>query len=299
MPNHINILSQKLEQWGGATLNYLPKLVLAALVFLFFYVLAHFIKKISLAFYQKTFPKRLALAGFISSAIQIAFIILGCFLTLDLLGLGNTLTKLIASAGMLGIVAGIALKDVASNAFAGLLVNTQRPFKKGDWVNLKGNYGQIKDIGWITTSIDTTMGQEVFVPNSIIYAEYFVNYSTFGKRRVVLRTGVSYGDDLDFVKKTALEEVHNINNLLKNEAIDFYFTEIGSSAYNFELRFWIKFTTHTDYLNAMSDIIMRIKKRFEQENIAIAYNVTTLDFGVKGGVNLFDEAIALKTKTAE
>jgi small conductance mechanosensitive channel len=45
----------------------------------------------------------------------------------------------------------------------------------------------------------------------------------------------------------------------------------------------------------MSDSIMRIKKRFEQENICIAYPVTTLDFGVKGGVNLFDKDINLKS----
>lgn len=44
----------------------------------------------------------------------------------------------------------------------------------------------------------------------------------------------------------------------------------------------------------MSDIIIRIKKRFEQENISIAYSVTTLDFGVKGGVTLFDNVVRVK-----
>jgi small conductance mechanosensitive channel len=46
----------------------------------------------------------------------------------------------------------------------------------------------------------------------------------------------------------------------------------------------------------MSDIIMQIKKRFEQENICIAYPVTTLDFGVKGGVNLFDKVVNFKSQ---
>ena len=41
----------------------------------------------------------------------------------------------------------------------------------------------------------------------------------------------------------------------------------------------------------MNDIIMSIKKRFEEEQISIAYNVTSLDFGVKGGVNIFDKPI--------
>lgn len=41
----------------------------------------------------------------------------------------------------------------------------------------------------------------------------------------------------------------------------------------------------------MDEIIRRVHKRFEEEDFSIAYNVTTLDFGVKGGVNLFDNEI--------
>lgn len=95
------------------------------------------------------------------------------------------------------------------------------------------------------------------------------------------------------MKRVALEEVQHIPGLLSDEAIDFYYTQIGSYSYNFELRFWIKFNTNNEYCAAMSDIIIRIKKRFEQENIDLAYPVTTLDFGVKGGVNIFDHPLQI------
>jgi len=39
---------------------------------------------------------------------------------------------------------------------------------------------------------------------------------------------------------------------------------------------------------------MRINKRFEEENITIAYPVKSLDFGVKGGVNIFDKPIEIE-----
>ena len=221
-------------------------------------------------------------------------IVTGIFLSLEILGLESVLTKLLAGAGIVGIVAGFAFKDIASNAFAGFLLNMQKPFKEGDWVTIDNNFGTIKDIGWITTSIKTISGQEVFVPNQLIYNNSFTNYSTFKKRRVILQSGVSYGDDLDLVKKAALDEINQIESLLKKQGIDFYFTSIGGYAYNFEVRFWIKFNKQTDYLNAMSEAIMRIKRRFEQENISIAYPVQTLDFGVKGGVNIFDKPIDLK-----
>jgi len=44
----------------------------------------------------------------------------------------------------------------------------------------------------------------------------------------------------------------------------------------------------------MSEVIMRINKRFEEENITIAYPVKSLDFGVKGGVNIFDKPIEIE-----
>ncbi len=86
-----------------------------------------------------------------------------------------------------------------------------------------------------------------------------------------------------------------IDLVLENEAIDFYFTDIGSSTYNFELRFWIEFKKQTDYLEAMSELVVRIKECFEKEDISIAYSVTTLDFAVKGGTNIFDKAITINT----
>ncbi len=132
------------------------------------------------------------------------------------------------------------------------------------------------------------------MPNQLIYKSTFTNYSTFKKRRVIVRSGVSYGDDLEKVKSIAIEEVKQIKVLMKTEDIDFYFTSIGSYSYNFEVRFWIEFLKQTDYLNAMSEAIMRIKKRFEEENISIAYPVQSLDFGVKGGVNIFDKPIDIE-----
>ncbi|MFL0100486.1 mechanosensitive ion channel family protein [Tenacibaculum maritimum] len=283
-----------IKKWGEDIVAYLPKVFLALIVFLAFYYLAKAVKTYSLKFYSKIFTRSKDIALFISLGIYMLLMLSGIFLALEILELEGLLTKLLAGAGIVGIVAGFAFKDIASNAFAGFLVNMQKPFKQGDWVNLNDNFGVIKEIGWITTSIKTVSGQEVFVPNQLIYNNSFINYSTFKKRRIILQSGVSYGDDLELVKKVTLNEIHQIDRLLKNEEIDFYFTSIGGSAYNFEVRFWIRFHKNTDYLNAMSEAIMRIKKRFEEEQISIAYPVQTLDFGVKGGVNIFDNPIELK-----
>ncbi len=290
----MNELEDFFTKWLEIIINYLPKVFFALLVMVAFYFLAKLLRKLSFKFYSRILKKQKDLVKIISAVIYFFFLLSGVFLALEILGLDSVLTKVLAGAGVVGIVAGFAFKDIASNVFAGLLLHIQRPFKTDDWVEIEGTYGTIHHIGWITTSIKTIGGQEVFVPNQLIYNTTFTNFSSFEQRRVILKSGVSYGDDLEHVKTVALDEIKKIDAVLRDKPFEFYYTSIGSSAYNFELRFWINFVSQPDYLQAMSETIMRIKKRFEQEDISIAYAVTTLDFGIKGGVSLFDQAIKME-----
>lgn len=299
MPNNIhhvdNIkqLEHIINHWQSSILDFLPQLFLAVTVFILFFLLAKFARHYCLNFYKKTIKRHIDIAHILASVIYFFFIVSGTMLSLQIIGLEQVLTKLLAGAGVVGIIAGFAFKDVASNIFAGLLLKFQQPFKTNDWVEIDDAYGVICEVGWITTVIRTVPGQQVFIPNQVIYNSTFTNYSAFKKRRVILETGVSYGDDLDLVKSSALDEIKKIDGVLKDELIDLYFTEIGSYSYNFHLRCWIEFRTNDDYLKVMSDIIMHIKRRFEKENISLAYAVTTLDFGVKGGVNIFDKPLQI------
>ena len=291
---NIKNLENLLDKWQLSIFDFIPKIFLAIFIIVVFYFIAKLLRSLYLKFYPKVFKKQNDITKVISEVVYFLFLLSGIFLALEVLGLESILTKLLAGAGIIGVIAGFAFKDIASNAFAGILLNIQHPFRINDWVEIDANFGTIKEVGLITTSIKTISGQEVFVPNQLIYNNTFINYSTFNKRRVILKSGVSYGDDLEHVKEVTLDELKKINSLLKDELIDFYFTSIGSSTYNFEVRFWIKFSHQKDYLSAMNETIIRVKKRFEKENISIAYSVTTLDFGVKGGTNLFDNKINIQ-----
>jgi len=293
METGISDLSRWMHNMGIPVFHVLPRIFMSLLVLLVFYILARLIRKYSLRFYERVLKTNNSMAQLISVVLYVVVMISGVFLALEVLGLENYVTKMLAGAGIVGIIAGFAFKDIASNMFSGMLVTLQKPFREGDWVSLDGVYGQVNNIGLITTSVKNISGQEVFVPNQLIYNATFTNFSSFNKRRIILKTGVSYGDDLDQVKQVALDEINQISALLKTEPIDFYFTDIGSYSYNFEVRFWIDFQQQTDYLKAMSEAIMRLKKRFEKENISIAYPVQTLDFGVKGGVNIFDKSMTV------
>lgn len=285
------------EKWSDVIFIYLIKILLAALVIGVTYYLG---KKIRYFYETKSknyFAEKHHLNKFIAFSLSFGFMIIGYFIAIHILGLEGLLTQILASAGVIGIVIGFATKETTANFFSGILINIQVPFRVGDWVTINGQYGQVKQIGSLLTIVMTVEGQDVYIPNQLIYTGNVINYSSSGKRMAIVSTGVSYGDDLEKVKKVVMDCVPQIDGVITQSDDSLFlprifFTNIGSSTYNFELRVWINFKSHNQYMKAINDGIMLLKRRFEEEDICIAYEVTTLDFGVKGGVNLYDKPIS-------
>ncbi|MCW9697923.1 mechanosensitive ion channel family protein [Avibacterium sp. 20-129] len=296
--NSLTLVTHTLSQWKDWLIGFIPNIVSAIILLTLFYFLANILSKVALRIYSRLFAKNLRAAKGIAIGVKILIWFLGIILALEVLHLASFLTHLLAGAGIVGIIAGFAFKDIASNAFSGLLIKSEQPFDIGDWVNINNSIGKVMNIGLVTVELMTIEGETALIPNQMIYSGEFFNYSKLKKRRVILSTGVSYGDDLDKVRQVTLALIQEWDFVIDKNDINFYFTDIGSSTFDFVIRFWVNFVTYEDYLESKSQAIMALKKRFEQENISIAYNVTTLDFGVKGGVNLFDKTLQLNDNRA-
>ncbi|MFU2080836.1 mechanosensitive ion channel family protein [Avibacterium endocarditidis] len=291
--NSLTLVTHTITQWKDWLIGFIPNILSAIILLTLFYFLAKILSKTALRIYRRLFPANPRAAKGIEIGVKILIWFFGIILALEVLHLASFLTHLLAGAGIVGIIAGFAFKDIASNAFSGLLIKSEQPFEIGDWVNINNSIGKVVNIGLVTVELMTIEGETALIPNQMIYSDEFFNYSKLKKRRVILSTGVSYGDDLDKVRQVTLDLMQEWDFVIDKNDINFYFTDIGSSTFDFIIRFWVDFVTYEDYLESKSQAIMALKKRFEQENISIAYNVTTLDFGVKGGVNLFDKAIQI------
>jgi small-conductance mechanosensitive channel len=64
-------------------------------------------------------------------------------------------TGLWASAGVAGLVVGMAAKGTLGNAIAGLTLAFSQPFRIGDGVTIRNDYGVIEEITLIYTAIRT------------------------------------------------------------------------------------------------------------------------------------------------
>jgi small conductance mechanosensitive channel len=115
-----------------------------------------------------------------------------------------------------------------------------------------------------------------------------------GKRRIDLTIGISYGEDLEKVKKITMDCLAGMKGLSTIDDITFFYTEFGDSSINYVLRIWINSADQPEFLGAGSEAIMRIKKAYDENDITIPFPIRTLDFGIKGGVSL--DEMTLKTE---
>lgn len=291
----LSLVTHALDNWRVRLWDTLPDMASALIVLVLFYVLARVLSRAAVRVYARLFPQN-KVGRLIGSLVYGFMCFSGLVLALEILNLASFITHMLAGAGIVGIIAGFAFKDIASNAFAGFLLKSQHPFETGDWVSINNCIGTVREIGLVTTAVQTIEGQVAYVPNQLVYNGVFLNYSALGKWRITLSTGVSYGDDLAHVQSVALAVVRGMDCVVDKEDIAVYFTDVGDSAYHFQIWFWIDFERYPHYMQARSEVIMQLKKAFAEADIDIAYNVTALDFGVKGGVNLFDKPIRVADK---
>jgi len=97
---------------------------------------------------------------------------------------GQSMTSLWAASGVLTIVLGIALQSLILDAFAGLMLNIERPFKIGEKIMLdddKELCGHVVEMNWRTTKIRTEFYEEIkVIPNSAVSRAKILNFAQTG-----------------------------------------------------------------------------------------------------------------------
>ena len=283
--SYYDIILKKLIGWSEQLVDMLPNFVLAIIVLVAFVFVGRLIRKLIRKLLERTLNNT-SLSSIISKVVYVMVLIIGSFVSLSLLNLDKTVSSLLAGAGIIGLALGFAFQDIATNFIAGFFMAVKRPFKIGQVIHCEGQSGVIKHIGIRTTEIISFQGQEVIIPNKILFQNPLTNDSENIYKRIDLNVGVSYGEDLERVREIAIEAVKNIPNIQKDKDIDLVYLAFGASSIDFRIMIWVEFKSQLDFLKSQSEAIIAIKKAFDKQDIMIPFPIRTLDFGIKGGEKL-------------
>lgn len=270
------ILIDKLEGWWTLFIRNLPNIAVAIIVLFISYFASRFVFKTTLKLIKGRIQQK-SVAKLIARVVSVVTVLLGLFLALSVMNLGDSISGLLAGAGISGIVIGLALQGTLSNTISGIVLSFRKNIRLGNWVETTGYAGEVIDIALNYLILKEADNNIVIIPNKTIMENPIKNYSLTTRMRVTVECGVGYESDLEKVEYITKSVVADSFEQIEDaENVEFYFTEFGGSSINFLCRFWIDAENALEKLRAKSKAIKEIRKAFAEENINIPFPIRTL-----------------------
>jgi small conductance mechanosensitive channel len=196
----------------------------------------------------------------------IRLLVFGMALVLALEKFGVPIAPMIAGIGVVGVGIGLAMQHVLSNLFAGLTIIFTKPFRVGEWIELLGESGQVKDVALFSTILLHTDRSRVVIPNRKIIGEILHN---FGKiRQLDLSASASYDADFERVLWVVKDILNRNARVLKDPAPVIGVGQMGDSSVNIIIKPWVAVE---DYIAAGGELNKAILEQFRAAGIDMPF----------------------------
>jgi len=206
---------------------------------------------------------QLMIRRLVSATIYILGIML---IILQIPQLHNLATAMLAGAGIAGLAIGFAAKDSLSNFTSGIFIAIFQPFRVGDYVDFKGDYGQIEDLTLRHTVIRTSDNRRIIAPNNTMNTEAIINWSIREPEiSWVVDFDLEKASDLDRARKIILEKVQANPMILKDRPVTVLLINSRYSELTLRLEFFVPGRNVAKGIGC--DIREAVKKEFEKQSI--------------------------------
>ncbi|WP_417473117.1 mechanosensitive ion channel family protein [Leisingera sp.] len=206
------------------------------------------------------------LGNFAASAVR--WVLLAVVLVAVLNIFGIEATSLVAMLGAATLAIGLALQGTLSDLAAGFMLILFRPYRIGQFVDIGGTSGTVKDLNLFVTELATADNVQIIVPNGQAWGAIIKNFSHHPTRRVELVFGIDYGDNADEAKAIILEQVNADARVLQDPAPWVRVTNLGDSSVDLTTRVWCK---SEDFWELKFALTQGVKEAFDARGISIPY----------------------------
>jgi small conductance mechanosensitive channel len=177
------------------------------------------------------------LESFSASLARYAIIAIGLVVVLQQLGVQTT--SIIAVLGAASLAIGLALQGALSNVAAGVMILLFRPYKVGDVIETSTRQGTVKSLDLLFTEIATPDNVKVMIPNSKVFGDVILNYSSHRNRRVDVLFKVPLKTDLVAALKRLRERAENDPRIRKDPAPMIEVTDLSEVYAQAAIRVWV------------------------------------------------------------
>jgi small-conductance mechanosensitive channel len=181
---------------------------------------------------------------------------------------GFNLAAVLGAAGIVGVAVGFASQTSLSNLISGLFIVGERPFEKGDVVEVGTITGIVEEIGLMALTLRTFDNRSVRVPNEMLVKNPVTTVTRYPVRRVDLTIGVAYGERIDHVMQVLRAVADEHPAILDEPETLIVFNGFGESSLNFMIGAW---SIKEDVVKVKNELPQRIKEAFDREGIEIPF----------------------------
>lgn len=207
------------------------------------------------------------LEKFIVTSVRTILLVVTLIMVAQSLGIPTTSLVALLSVGALAV--SLAVQGMLSNVAGGMTLLTSRIINLNDLVEVAGVTGTVSEIGLLYTKLTTADGQTVMLPNSSISGEKIVNYTTQGRRRVVLSIGASYDAAISDVRAALLEAVAQTDGVHDEPAPKVVLNAYLDSAIEYTIYLWCNWDAYSSVRQQLNE---HVKESFDRHGIDIPYN---------------------------
>lgn len=200
--------------------------------------------------------------------IAIAVFILGIYIVFHVADLTNVALTILGGTGLLGIVLGIAFRDITENFLASIFLSVQNPFHAGDMVEINNNIGFIQRLTIRATLLMTLDGNHLQIPNSTVYKSSILNYTSNPNQRIRFVIGIGYDASVTSAQEIAAKIFEDHPAVLKDPEPWILVDELASSAINLKFYVWVDGSKH-NILKVKSSVLRQIKNAYLTKGISM------------------------------
>jgi small-conductance mechanosensitive channel len=177
-------------------------------------------------------------------------------------------TAVLAGAGVVSVVIGLAAQSTLGNLVAGISIAIYRPFRLGDTLQVTAPTGT--DIGVVElislgyTTLSAPDGHKIVLPNAIAASQVTINLNTtYAPWPITLTIRLSRDADIEAARQLALRVATEIAG--KEWVVGCFLTKVDAAAITLELRFKAADAASRDAVR--SKMLSTLPRRFEEAKI--------------------------------
>ncbi len=206
------------------------------------------------------------LTKFASNFAYYGIFLLALFAALETVGVETASFVAVLAAASFAV--GLALQGTLANFAAGIMLLIFRPFGVGDYVEIAGETGFVRDIQLFFTRLTTRENRLIIIPNGDIFGSTIENIFAHDEIRVDCDVGTDYPADIDETREVLLQAARQVEDRIEEKGEQAALVGLGGSSIDWQVRVWAK---PEDYFRLRQELTREVKYALDEADIGIPY----------------------------